>query len=286
MIAVIGATGTIGRRVVAQLAQGGHRFRAVVRDEARATRLLGTAVRTVPGDLAHPETLGDGLRGASGMFLLVPDGPGDAKLVLEANAIEAARLANVEHVVYLSAPGRGREPEFAFARLHHRTERLIEQSGLAWTQLRPISFMSNLLLSLESIRTQSAFYLPTGDGKVSSIDPDDVAAVAVEALTGTGHEGKAFTLTGPQALSHDEQAELVSGVLGRTVNYVDVSEAVARQAMLTAGLPSDLVEDLLEFYALVRAGERALVTDEFEKVTGRKPATFAEFCERNAEAFR
>jgi uncharacterized protein YbjT (DUF2867 family) len=237
------------------------------------------------GDFSRPETLRAALEGAQRLFLLAPDMPGSDKLELEANAIGAAEAAGVRHVVYVSVTPRGKEPEFAFARLHHETERKIERSGLAWTHLRPIAFMSNLLYSLESINAAGAFYLPTADGKVSAIDPDDIAAVAVKALVDQGHEGKAYTLTGPLALSYAEQAAQLSAVLGREVAYVDVSEAAAREAMLGAGTPPEVVEDLLEFYALVKAGERTLISPDFERVMGRKPRTFATFVRENAEAF-
>lgn len=285
MITIIGATGTIGRRIVAQLAATGHGCRVVARDAAKARGILGQGPEIATGDYARPETLEAALEGTQRLFLLAPDMPGAEKLGLEANAINAAKRAGVEHLVYLSAPSRGAVPEFAFARLHHETERKIEESGLDWTHLRPIAFMSNLLLSLESIKSDNAFYLPTGDGKVSGIDPADIAAVAVEALTGDGHRGRAYTLTGPEALSHAEQAEQLSAVIGRQIKYVDISEAAAREAMQKAGIPPTLVEDLLEYYALVKADERALISPDFEQVMGRKPRTFATFLEQNAAAF-
>lgn len=285
LITIIGATGTVGRRVVARLAEAGQGCRVVTRDMPKARGILGSGPEIAAGDYALPETLDTALAGTKRLFLLVPDMPGAAKLELEANVINAATRAGVEHIVYLSAPSRGAEPEFAFARLHHETERKIESSGLDWTHLRPIAFMSNLLLSLESIRAHDAFYLPTGDGEVSSIDPADIAAVAVEALTGSGHAGRAYTLTGPEALSHAEQAEQLSAVIGRPIAYVDIPETAARAAMLTAGIPPMLVEDLLEYYALVKAGERALISPDFERLMGRTPRTFSTFVEQNAAAF-
>ncbi|MCP3804049.1 SDR family oxidoreductase [Allokutzneria sp. A3M-2-11 16] len=286
LIVVTGATGTVGRRVVARLTSAGQQIRALARDARQARDILGADVEIVPGDFSLPDSLEPALSGAERIFLLSPDLPGTEKLRLEANAVTAAERAGVKHIVYLSVPGRGTEPEFAFARLHRETEQRIERSGLAWTHLRPIAFMSNLLLSAESIRTENAFHLPTGDGKVSCIDPDDIAAVAVEALTADGHEGRAYTLTGAEALSHAEQAERLSAVLGRPITFVDVPEAAAREAMLASGVPDALVEDLLEFYALVKAGERVMISPDFERVTGREPATFTSFAERAAAAFR
>lgn len=286
MIAVTGATGTVGRRVVARLVAAGHDCRAVVRDAATARSVLGPRAQIVTGDLARPGTLDVAFAGVRRLFLLAPDIPGAEKLEIEANAIDAAKRAGVRHIVYLSAALRDREPQFAIARYHRTTERKIEQSGLAWTHVRPIAFMSNVLLSLDTIKTDGAIYLPTANGKVSCVDPDDIAAVATAALTGDRHEGKAYTLTGPQALSYAEQAQQLSAVLGSHITHVDVPAATAREAMLTAGASPALVEDLLEYYALVKAGERALISPDFERVVGHQPRTFATYVRQNAAAFQ
>lgn len=286
MIIVTGATGTVGSRVVDRLAAAGHAFRAVVRDASSAERRFGSYVPLAVGDLARPETLDAAFDGAERLFLLSPDAPGPEKLELEANVIAAARRAAVERIVYLSVAARETGPEQAFGRLHQETERKIQASGLAWTYLRPVAFMSNLLFSLESIRAESAFYLPAGEGKVSIIAPDDVAAVAVEALVEPGHEGKAYTLTGPQALSHADQAAQLSAAIGREVRYVAIPEVTARGAMNAAGMAPSVVEDLLEFYRLVKAGERASISADFELVMGRRPRTFADFTQKNADEFK
>lgn len=286
MIVITGATGTVGSRVASQLAAAGHGFRALARDPSKASSALGPGAEVAVGDLARPETLDGALDGAKRLFLLSPNVPADERRELVTNAITAAKRAGVERIVYLSVAARGREPEQAYGRIHQDAERRIEESGCAWTHLRPIAFMSNLLYSLDSIKAENAFYLPTGDGKMSAIDPDDIAAVAAKALVEDGHEGKRFVLTGPQALSHADQAEQLSAVLGRNVSYVDVPEAAAREAMLEARMAPETAEDLLEFYALIKAGERALISPDFERVMSREPRTFATYIEQNAGVFK
>ncbi|MBM7790066.1 Rossmann-fold NAD(P)-binding domain-containing protein [Tenggerimyces flavus] len=131
--------------------------------------------------------------------------------------------------------------------------------------------MSNVLLSLESIRTERLLHA-SGRRHDLGVDPDDIAAVAVAALTTDGHEGAPYVLTGPEALSHAEQAERHAESVGKTIRYVDVSEDAARQATLRDSVPPTLVEDLLEFYSLVKAGERAFVTSTSTS-SGRRAAS-------------
>lgn len=284
MIAVTGATGTVGRHVVRQLALAGHRIRALVRTQAKAEPIRHPGVEIVVGDMSQPETLGGLLDGTQRLFLLTPDLPGQEKLRLEASVIDAAATAGVQHVVYQSNAG-GSSDLHAFARLHRESEHRIERSGLAWTHLRCNAFMSNVLFSVESIRTDNAIYLPTGDGQVSAIDPQDIAAVAVEALTEDGHERKAYRLTGPQALSYADQAAQLSAVIGRHIVHVDVSEAQAREAMLAAGVPAEVADDLLDFYSFVKRGQCGFISTDFDELMARKPHSFAAFVAEIADTF-
>lgn len=239
----------------------------------------------MPCDLAKPRTLRAALEGVEKAFLVSADiPPADEKVRREADFVDAAAAAGVRHIVYVSVVGTGSEPEFSFRRWHRETERKLEGSGLAWTHLRPIAYTTNLLLSLESINDEGVFHLPTGDGRVTVIDPADIAEVAARALIEQGHEGKAYTLTGPEALSHAEQAVQLSQALGREVRFVDVPEAAARTAM--AGLPSELTVALLEFYRLIKDGQREFVAPDFENVTGHAPSSFAAWARGNADAFR
>lgn len=285
-IAVTGATGTIGSRLARKLVAEGQAIQALVRDPEKAKRILDSDVKLETCDLAHPRTLRPALEGVEKAFLVTGDiPPGSDKLELEANFIDAAAEAGVRRIVYVSARGRGSEPEFAIRQWHAQSERRLEESGMQWTYLRPIAFMTNLLLSLDSIRSLGAFHLPTGGGRVSVIDPEDIAEVAARTLTEEGHEGSAYTLTGPEALSYEEQAAQLSRAAGREIRFVDVPEQAAREAMASDGLPAELTEALLEFYRLVKDGERDLLSDDFEKVARREPTRFSAWAERNAKAF-
>jgi uncharacterized protein YbjT (DUF2867 family) len=159
-------------------------------------------------------------------------------------------------------------------------------SGLQWTMVRPGNFMSNAHLWAETIRSQGAFYQPTGAGRWAAVDPDDIGAVAAKALTGAGHEGKAYTLTGPESLSAAGYAEKLSSVLGKPVKFVDVPPEAARDNVLRAGIPPAYADAILDLFACMKSGKLDLVTDTIEKVTGRKPGTFEAWARRNVAAFR
>jgi uncharacterized protein YbjT (DUF2867 family) len=171
-------------------------------------------------------------------------------------------------------------------RWHRESELLLEHSGMAWTFVRPTGFMTNALGWASSIRQHGAVHAPGGDGKLSVIDPRDIAAVAVAALTQPGHEGMSYDVTGPAALSTAEQVQTISDVIGKPVTYVDIPESAARSHMLGGGMPEVIVDALLEFMTMVRAGRAADVTDAVPKVITRPARTFHDWVTQNADAFR
>jgi uncharacterized protein YbjT (DUF2867 family) len=155
---------------------------------------------------------------------------------LGGHVVDAAKRAGVRHVVKLSVLGAD-APRFIFSGWHAASERRLMDSGLPWTMLRSGNFMTNSLGWAETIKSQGAFYQPTGEGGWAAIDPADVGAVAVAALTTTGHERRAYALTGPEALSASDHAATLSRVLGRPLRSVDVPPAAARESMLGMGIP-------------------------------------------------
>ncbi|MFP2905256.1 SDR family oxidoreductase [Pyxidicoccus sp. 3LFB2] len=280
-ILVTGATGTIGGEVTRQLIAAGVRPRLLVRDPAKARGFEGKA-DIVQGDLGDAASLERAMKGVEKLFLVASGVDGQA---LEAKAVDAAKKAGVKHVVKLSVFGAEQEG-ITFARWHRPVEKQIEASGMAWTHLRPINFMTNMMGNIGSIKGQGAFYEPTGGGKTSVIDPADIGAVAVKVLTEQGHEGKAYTLTGPEALSSAEQAAVLTKTLGREVKHVDVPPEAAKQGMAGSGMPAPYVDALLDLLAAMKAGKTATVTDTVQTLLGRKAGTFEDWAKRHAAAFK
>ena len=279
MILVFGATGTTGGEVARRLIATGRQPRLLVRDPSKAREFQPTA-EIVQGDLGRPESLGPAMKGVERLYLVSagPSGPD-----LEANAIEAATKAGVGHVVKLSVIGADK-PVLILSQWHAKSEKRLRESGLKWTMLRPGNFMSNALGWAETIKSEGAFYQPTGTGRWAAIDPADIAAVAVKTLTTPGHEGKAYTLTGPESLSGAQYAAKLSSVLGRPVKFVDIPLESVRSGMLKS-MPPAYVEALMDLYTAMRAGKTDIVTGVVEEVTGRRAGTFEAWARRNAAAF-
>src|SRR5579863_3473992 len=203
MILITGGTGTSGSQVVDQLRASGKPFRVLVRNPAKAESLKGPGVEIVAGDLAKPDSLGAALAGVERVFVLSPPAPNQAEL--EANLVNAAKRAGVKHVVKFSAMTASPNSPSRFPRAHGQVEEHIKQSGLSWTFLRPTFFMQNLLGLAPMVR-DGTIYQPAKKSRAAFVDTRDIAAVAVQALIGAGHESKAYDITGPDLVNYDEVA--------------------------------------------------------------------------------
>jgi len=158
---------------------------------------------------------------------------------------------------------------------------------VAYTFLRPNGFMQNFVTySGATIKTQNAFYGSQGEGEVSHIDLRDIAAIAVKTLTEDGHEGKAYTLTGPEALSNARIAEILSDDTGREIKYVDLPAEQFKQALVEAGLPEWSADALLDLQQFYRRRGASAVTRDAEQLLGRKPTSFEQFSRDYSQAFQ
>ena len=280
MILVTGAGGTVGSEVVKQLESAGAKFRAAYHSQSKADGAKVRGLDAVLIDYNRPETLDAAFQGIEKLFLL-----SGSNTQQEIQAVEAAKRAGVKHIVKLSVVG-AEEEAFSFAKWHRAAEKAIHESGIAWTFLRPNSFMQNLHNFMGgTIRAQNAFYGSIGDAKTAHVDVRDIAAVAVKALTEPGHEGKSYDLTGPEALSYAEIASKLSKATGRTINYVNVGDADIKQGLMSTGAPefyADAYLDLLRWY---RTGEGARISDNVKRLTGREPITFDQYAKDFAREF-
>ncbi len=175
---------------------------------------------------------------------------------------------------------------YAFGRAHRAIEKQVESSGVPFTFLRPNGFMQTYLLFAATIKAQSAFYLPARDSRYNIVDTRDVAAVAAKALTEPGHEGKAYPLAGPEALSNRDIAEKLSRALGRTVSYVDVPDEQFLAGAAASGTPQKLAEDIVDLQHHYISGAFVGETPWIERIAGRQPGAFDRFARDYAEAFR
>jgi uncharacterized protein YbjT (DUF2867 family) len=203
---------------------------------------------------------------------------------LGVNTIQAAKQAGVRRIVRSSFIGAS-ESWIALGRAHKAVEQAVEASGIPYTILRPNTFMQSYAMNSLSIKSDSAFYMPQGEGRVSLVDVRDVAALAVAVLTQEGHERRIYDVTGAEALSNNDVADKLSLTLGKQVHYVDVSTAQAEQSMRDAGLPAWMVSSLLELFQFSKRGDAAHVSDSINKILSRSPLTFEQFLQDNRELF-
>jgi uncharacterized protein YbjT (DUF2867 family) len=271
MILVIGATGTVGSEVVRQLVATGERPRALVRDPATARQRLGDQVEQVVGDLDRPETIAAALAGVDRVFLLTTQSSRQSEW--ERAVIGAAARAGVGQLVKLSVFRANEQSPLQVARQHGQAERVLAQSGLAATILRPVFFMQNLLAMIHD----GAIATAAGDGRVAMVDARDIAAVAVATLTGGGHAGKTYTLTGPEALSFYQVASILSRQTGRPLRHVRVPPDKVRVALQGRGVAAWYADDMAKLHSMLAVGYEEVVTDDIHRVTGRPPRTLAQF---------
>jgi uncharacterized protein YbjT (DUF2867 family) len=146
--------------------------------------------------------------------------------------------------------------------LHRQAEKIIEESGIPFTFLRPNEFMQGFInFQGPTIKSNNAFYIPADDPKVSIVDARDITAVAVKALLdGDKHNSKTYMITGPEALSYHQAAEILSNATGKKISYVNVSDEEARGAMKEAGMNDWLVNTISELYDYFRKGYASRVS--------------------------
>ncbi len=282
-ILVTGATGTIGSQVVKALAGKGHTIRATARGEDKSAKVRALGATAVDFEYGDAGSVARAVEGVDRLFLVTPFTADQVELA--GRVVAAAKKAGVRHVVKLSAIGADIEPGIQLGRWHRAVEKELEAAGLSYTLLRPNNFFENFV-NFYGPDAQGNIYLPWGTAKCSFIAGSDIAQVAAKALTEDGHAGKAYELSGPEAIGIVDAAETLSKVTGRKITYVDVPESAAKSAMLGLGMPEWMVDAMMELHAIDKAGYAANVTDTVEQVTGKKARTFADFARENASKWR
>ncbi len=283
MIVVTGSTGNVGGPLIGELAALGVPTRALVHTPEKVGVVEQEGVEVVVGDFGAPKTLDAALEGAERVFQLTPPDPRQPEW--EKNLVDAAERAGVRHVVKQSAQGADADSPMRIGVIHSECERLLKESGMAWTVLRPNVFMQTTLPYAPQVAAQGRFYAPLAEAKTSMIDARDVAAVAARALTEDGLEGQVHELTGPEAISHRDIAEKLSAVLGRPVEHVEVSIEGARGSMVGMGMPEWLAEAVAELFDVREAGLLAPVTGTVANITRREPRSYEEFARDHKGAF-
>lgn len=272
MFLVTGASGNVGRHVVAGLRERGHTVRGLHRRPAGPD--------TVRGDLTDPGSLDAAFLGVTGFSLLVLPGV-DAAAVLD-----VARRRGVRRVVLISSgavvDGVDEQPN-PVAAMHAVAERAVRESGLAWTILRPRWFAANSLWWAPALRAGRPVRGAYPDAVSAPIHEADIAEVAVAALAGAGQDGSVHVLTGPEILTQAEQVRVLAAVTGRPAEFERITSEQARADLLRSA-PAPVVDTLLAQQAGLTAADIRL-SDAVEAVTGHRPRTFRQWAGEHRAAF-
>jgi NAD(P)H dehydrogenase (quinone) len=312
MPAVTGATGEVGGRVAQRLAGLGIAQRLIVRDPSRSPHLPGAEIVQASsyGDAA---SMRRALEGMDILFLVsardrfgvahisaknrVTPPPYD-RLQEQIIAVDAAVSAGVRHIIYLSILNAAADATFILAHDHFHTEEYIRAAGVPFTFLRANLYTDNVP---QNVSANDVIRAPAGEGRISWVTRDDIADVAVAVITGTGHEGCTYEVTGPEALTMAETAERLSTVLRRKIAYQAQTAQEARSTRSTSrlekfeaerriltgkGLDDYEVEVFVTHFLQINAGESATVSDTVPKLTGHPAQSLMEYLQRHPESYR
>jgi len=278
---ITGATGDVGSKVAELLVRQGERPRLFVRDSLKARSRFGDRVDVFVGDLASRESLTRALEGID-EFFLVNSGPQIP--VRDQIAAAAASTSGVKHLVKLSSMDV--QQGLAIGAWHERGEAAVRDSGVPFTFVQPTGFMSNLLAWAPSIKAEGVVRSSTGDGQRAFIHRDDIAAVVVAALTSRAYDNESLPITGPEALSFAEVTAKLGAAIGRSLTFEAISDEEARERYSQISGSAEETEAHVALWRAIREGRLGMVSNNVERILGRKPIGLDRWLRENASAFQ
>jgi uncharacterized protein YbjT (DUF2867 family) len=279
---LVTTAGKVGTETVRQLREQDQPVRVLVRDPGKpaASALAAVGAEVVPGDLEVPSSIDAAMTGVSTVVLVSLAVP-----VQELNVVASAVRAGVGHVVKATSEASADSP-VARRRWQHEIEEGLAASGIPHTLLRSNAYMQNVLALAPAIAATSGFGSAARKGRTGMVDARDTAAVAALIATEPrGHAGKTYWLTGPEAISNYDVAEVLSRLLGRTVTYHELTLEENTAAMIKAGVPAPIAEMNATAFGLAADGKAEWVTDDVPSLLGRPARSFEQFATDYASAF-
>jgi uncharacterized protein YbjT (DUF2867 family) len=273
-ILITGAPGNVGSEVVKGLVGVAPiRIGAFDADAARNAFANVPDIECVHFDFLDSVTFASALGGIEKMFLIRPPALSNVKREI-APALHTAKQAGIKHIIFLSIQGVEQNRLVP----HFKIEQAILSLGFTYTFLRASFFMQNLSTThLKEIRDDSVISVPVGNARTSFVDVRDIAAVAVHALTETGHENRTYTLTGSEALDYYQVSQIMAAELGRPIRYTNPSVIGFIRTQLTAGRALDFSLVMAGLYTITRFGNAKEVTPDVQRILGRQPITLRQF---------
>jgi uncharacterized protein YbjT (DUF2867 family) len=271
-VLVTGSTGNVGKQVIRCLQERGVPLRAAVRRPGEAASLGVPPGDEVLLDFGRPETFAPALEGVTGLFLLRP--PAISRVQPTLNAlVDVGAARGLQHVVFLSVVGAGSNPVVP----HHRVEKHLRAGPLAWTLLRPGFFAQNLGDAYRQDIREGRLFVPAGDGRVAFVDVRDVAEVAARAFTESAHRGQAYDLTGPEAITFDQVADILSRALARPIRYERAAVLSYARHLARRGYPLPQVAVQTVLHVGLRFGQGARVDGTLPRLLGRPARPLATY---------
>ena len=271
-VLVTGATGNTGSLLVPGLLNAGIDVRVFVRDEKKAKPLEDSGAEVIIGNLDQPETIIPAVRDIDKIYLLTWNGPTQLQQVQ--NVIKAASENGKPCIVRHSMWGPGNS---RIIKQGLQAEEIIKSSGLPWTILKPTFYMQNTMMAAQTIAAQGNIYWDMKEGKLGMIDVRDIAEAAFAVITGEGYEGKSYILTGPEAISFTDIAEIFSRVLEKKVNFINVPGEASFQAMVGLGVPEWIAKGYVELSEGFSENFANRTTENIEILTGHPARSFEQF---------
>jgi uncharacterized protein YbjT (DUF2867 family) len=284
MILVTGATSAVGKAVIKELLARKVSVRAFVRKPVDAAKLQAQGVEAFLGDMTKQASVTQALQGIESVYLITP--VAEQLLETEGLWVQEGKKAGLRHLIKQSEIGADPQALSPLLQDHGRAEDAIRTSGVPSTILRTLYFMQNFApMYAHSIITRGMIYAPLADARMSYVDARDVGAVAARLLTKEGHHYQEYEVTGPEAITCTQLAEIFSSLLHTPVHYATISDEETEKALLGRYSPwrARAVVTLLQFY---RQGGGNLVTPVVDEVTGRKPGTAAAFISEHLQSFQ
>ncbi|MCY4324740.1 MAG: NmrA family NAD(P)-binding protein [Betaproteobacteria bacterium] len=274
-ILILGASGQTGSEMARILSLANFSVRVTYREQSELQRMRELGVDDAPADFEDVESLKKAMNGVERVFVIQPVSPKMADWTK--NICEAAKSANISHLIRISNMATGPDLGSEIATLHHESDEMLKQAGCNFTIIKPANYYQNMFYSSLNIIRTSHFALPLGTANVAHIDVRDVARFGCHMLIDNGHENKEYIITGPEAPTMHVLARKFSKILRKEVRYIPVEPVAATQVFKDQGLPEWQAQSIGTMFTEYGSGKYNFVTKTFAEVTGEQPRSFDEF---------
>ncbi len=274
-VLVTAATGKIAEYLIPQLTQSGFRVKALVHNQRGVGEIAGQGVECIVGGFFDTEAIKRAVHGVDSIVLITPATSDSVEMVNQ--ILSEARMQGSPHVVRVSVIHASQSAPSDNARQHFFGEMAVRQSGLPWTILRPNFFMQNFLSSANTIISEGAFFYGMDQGRLGMIDVRDIADSISAILAGENHNGKTYSLTGPESVTMMHVAEALSKELESPVKYVPVKPERVASSLRTIGFDEWYARAMADYNRAYASGWGDIVTNTIFELCGHKPRSIEEF---------